>query len=374
MFNLSTILLFCLFNAAVMGGLLIAVLYSAKANLRSRALLATIIGLALWNGLISVLIAENLDEQFPVIVRTAFLTRTAMIIVFYFYVQSLIHTDFKISKQSPLHLIPLAIGLLWFALPWIGDFPQLLHDRADFFFEAYLLVLFRFVISMIYVVLLFRVIRTYEQQVKSEFSTVSDFKLTWLRSCALIFAVALIVLFFDVITGPKVHIWVYNPIILAGSLCLFTYVALRTSRLPTLDYPDGGPPLTDPELQRLKDKLMTLMHEKGAYLNSQLRLKDVADLMGTKSYKITEVINRGCGTNFNELINALRTQHAKKLLTDPAHNHESILAIAFESGFSSKSAFNEIFKKNVGMTPSRFRLRGATESTSSTVRTSELEN
>lgn len=360
MLNFPTLLIFCLLNAAIMGSLLIAVIYSAKANPRSRALLASIIGLALWNGLISVLVAENVGEQFPIITRSAFFTRTSLIIVFYFYVRSLIEMDFKLTKENPLHLLPIGVGLVWFALPWVGNFPQLLHDRSDFVWENYLLVIFRFLVSSVYVVLIFKLIRNYQRQVKDEFSTVSDFKLTWLKGLAFVFTLALVVLFFDVVTGPKVQVWVYNPIILAGSLCLFTYVALRTSRIPTLESPDGTSALSDPELQRLKGKLMDLMREKGAYLNSQIRLKDVAEMVGTKSYRISEVINRGCGTNFNDLVNALRTEHAKRLLHDPAHAHESILAIAFESGFSSKSSFNEIFKKNVGMTPSRYRLRSAT--------------
>jgi AraC-like DNA-binding protein len=51
----------------------------------------------------------------------------------------------------------------------------------------------------------------------------------------------------------------------------------------------------------------------------------------------------------------LRVEEAKKRLLDPAKKHYSILAIAEEVGFNSKSSFNLVFKKHVHMTPSEFR-------------------
>ncbi|MBL8172151.1 MAG: AraC family transcriptional regulator, partial [Acidobacteria bacterium] len=59
--------------------------------------------------------------------------------------------------------------------------------------------------------------------------------------------------------------------------------------------------------------------------------------------------------SFTDLINAYRVEDAKRRLLDPTWKHYSILAIAEEAGFSSKSTFNAVFKKHTGQTPSEFR-------------------
>jgi AraC-like DNA-binding protein len=54
-------------------------------------------------------------------------------------------------------------------------------------------------------------------------------------------------------------------------------------------------------------------------------------------------------------VNTYRVEEAKRKLVDPSRKHYSLLAIAEEVGFNSKSAFNTAFKKQTSMTPSEFR-------------------
>ncbi|WP_373493157.1 helix-turn-helix domain-containing protein, partial [Aquiflexum sp.] len=58
---------------------------------------------------------------------------------------------------------------------------------------------------------------------------------------------------------------------------------------------------------------------------------------------------------FFELVNGYRVEESKNLMMDEKLNHLSMIGIAFEAGFSSKTAFNTAFKKHTGMTPSQFK-------------------
>jgi AraC-like DNA-binding protein len=63
------------------------------------------------------------------------------------------------------------------------------------------------------------------------------------------------------------------------------------------------------------------------------------------------------GQTFSDFVNSYRVEAAKRKLLDPAFRHLSVLGIAEEVGFNSKSSFNSVFKKHTNMTPSRFRNR-----------------
>jgi AraC-like DNA-binding protein len=60
------------------------------------------------------------------------------------------------------------------------------------------------------------------------------------------------------------------------------------------------------------------------------------------------------GVNFNEFINQYRLKHFKSIALKPEFKHITILGLAYDSGFNSKSVFNTFFKKSEGVTPSKW--------------------
>ena len=65
-------------------------------------------------------------------------------------------------------------------------------------------------------------------------------------------------------------------------------------------------------------------------------------------------INQNCEKNFYDLINSYRIQEFKEKAQSVDLNSYSILGLAYDCGFNSKSTFNSVFKKNTQKTPSQY--------------------
>jgi len=111
-------------------------------------------------------------------------------------------------------------------------------------------------------------------------------------------------------------------------------------------------PETDPELVRWTERLLAHMHAAQPYLAPELTLGELAAQLRTNTSWLSRVVNAGCGQNFNDFINEYRVQAAEQRLRDPQFQHYTLLAVALESGFNSKSTFNRVFRKLRGQTPS----------------------
>ena len=97
------------------------------------------------------------------------------------------------------------------------------------------------------------------------------------------------------------------------------------------------------------------MSEKKPYLENELTLAKLAEMLSVPQHHLSQILNEKLNQNFFDFVNNYRIQEAKKLLVSPDGGLLTILAIAEEVGFNSKSAFNNAFKKVTNTTPSEFR-------------------
>ena len=93
------------------------------------------------------------------------------------------------------------------------------------------------------------------------------------------------------------------------------------------------------------------MKEEKWFQNPSLSLRELAENVQIGSNKLSWFLNERIGQNFNEYINSFRLENFKEHALNPANSHLTLLALAYESGFNSKSVFNTFFKKTEGMTP-----------------------
>ena len=112
-------------------------------------------------------------------------------------------------------------------------------------------------------------------------------------------------------------------------------------------------PLNSSASKAILDTLRNYMRNEKPYLNSSLRLHDLAERLDFPHHYISQVINNLDGENFADFINKYRIEEAKKLLLEP--NQKKIIHVAYDSGFNNKASFNNAFKRFTGMAPSEFR-------------------
>jgi AraC-like DNA-binding protein len=96
------------------------------------------------------------------------------------------------------------------------------------------------------------------------------------------------------------------------------------------------------------------MKFKKPYLEPKLSLVTLAEYLDISPNHLSQVINQYEGKNFYDFVNHHRVEEFKERAQNPKNMNFSLLAIAFDSGFNSKSSFNEVFKKNVGKTPTQY--------------------
>lgn len=104
----------------------------------------------------------------------------------------------------------------------------------------------------------------------------------------------------------------------------------------------------------LKQVLADLMVEEKPYLNPKLTLPELAQLTDTNIHLLSRIINDGFQKNFYDFVNSYRIEAFKKLVLSQEYQQQTFLAIAFEVGFNSKTAFNRSFKKLTNLTPREY--------------------
>lgn len=108
----------------------------------------------------------------------------------------------------------------------------------------------------------------------------------------------------------------------------------------------------DHKIKQFVDPLTEAMNEDKLYLNAGLNLGALAEHIEASSSDVSRVLKLEFETNFYDFVNHYRVEEAKRLLRQSQHK---VLAVAFDSGFNSKSNFNKLFKQHTGLTPSDYR-------------------
>lgn len=101
-------------------------------------------------------------------------------------------------------------------------------------------------------------------------------------------------------------------------------------------------------------KLLQYLETEQPYLYPNLKLLDVALALDIAPHVLSCVINEKFHKNFLAFINGYRVEHAKNMLIACRFSNKTILAIAYDCGFNSKSSFNRVFKEQTGLTPTMF--------------------
>jgi AraC-like DNA-binding protein len=236
-----------------------------------------------------------------------------------------------------------------------------------------ILSFFKWVYLGIYLFFCYRLLRNHDTRVKSSFSNSAPYDLNWvynliwLMVAILIFAGLMFLISYssNMMSIRESNLYVYILVMVHIYYAFYKGMEQRDFVTPMVS---TGRQVIDSDHRSVKyqrnkldeddaraifKKVRNLIYEEELFLDSELTLQQVADKAATSSYKISQSISQS-GLSFYELVNSYRVERAKELLLDPKNKHFTILAIAYEAGFNSKSTFNNIFKKITGVTPSQF--------------------
>ncbi len=229
--------------------------------------------------------------------------------------------------------------------------------------------------GLFYASLSFRRIYIHQKKIQRFTSNVEGINLNWLKYIALTILLACIIVAFYNIFFEATSLNLYMNVAFLITVYLVAYYSLKQKEVFPFDKKqredisviEETPPaeaeknklLSDEEREAIMQQLLTLMERKQPYLDGELNLIKLAELMQLTPHHLSYVINTGFEENFFQFVNKYRVEKAKELLTREQYAHLTILAIAFESGFNSKTAFNTTFKKFTGQTPSEYKKSGS---------------
>lgn len=214
-------------------------------------------------------------------------------------------------------------------------------------------------------------IRKHQQKIQLFSSNTDQIDLKWLEYICMIIIINLILVVIFNIIFYNTPMNIYMNLATLILIYLTSYYGLKQKEIFPVDHKereetitlDIQPPhhkekrqlLSNDQIIELKDELTKLMINETPFLQEEISLSILADSLNISAHQLSYLLNNGFNQNFFQFINTYRVDTAKQLLLDNKNNKLSILGIAFESGFKSKTSFNTTFKKITGLTPSQFK-------------------
>lgn len=296
----------------------------------------------------------------------------------YFYISSLVVNSNKFKSKDLLHFIPFLLFNLYLIivsyLPRVSESISLSHVASEhespLLFQLFLMLV---VLSgPVYFVFSIRLFKSLDIQIFNNFSSSENVNLDWLRKLVYIFGSVwtLLMIVATIHHVFRLFSWIFCTDGISLSLSIFIiligYYGLKQKELFSFHEKESfileqkpekysGSRLKESEARLFMEKLNRFMEEEKPYLSPDLNLPQLAKEVDIPSHYLSQVINENVGLNFFDFINRQRVEDVKNKMSDPRYNNFSILGIAFESGFNSKSAFNRVFKNITGITPSEYK-------------------
>ncbi|MCK5169654.1 MAG: AraC family transcriptional regulator, partial [Bacteroidales bacterium] len=218
------------------------------------------------------------------------------------------------------------------------------------------------VYEIIYIIVTVLLLKKYGRDIKNIYSFIDKINLKWLRNLATFMGIITTI---SLLMGLLVYFeFIYFetsvPIILLSFSILIYIIGYKGLKQPllfsqkeSLEFQNQQEQFTlventekyiksklpEEKAEEHLNNLLYLMETKQLYTNENLKLRDIADDLSISTHHLSQVINEKLDKNFFDFINSYRVEAARKMLIDSKYQHLTILGIAFEVGFNSKSSF-----------------------------------
>lgn len=397
---------------AFQGLLLAVVLFVRQRNRTANRILAVAMLAFTISLLTSVYHAAGLERVFPHFFGAAYPMPLLFGPIIYLYTVAASDRSRRLTWWDALHFVPFVVVIVS-ALPvYLMSGPEKLA-----FYDALLrgeepgvtgwVDPLKLVSGATYSTITLLFLRRHRERIKDNYSSLERVNLTWLirlaAGAAAIWLVAVASEFLPFLEGPGINRG-EDIITLGVALMVYGigYMALRqaeifrfdTAELPVavatpvpasergnvgkLERPPVPPFPLSPEPQpavppepryersglsereaaNLKKALLAAMDERRPWRSSELTLADLAQQLSTTPHKLSEVLNAQLQQTFYDFVNGYRVRDVQRRIGSNEARNLTILSLALDAGFASKSTFNDVFKKHTGRTPSEYRKSG----------------
>ena len=310
--------------------------------------------------------------------------------ILYMYVEITTSGKPKFKWKYLIHLFPLVFIFISFSGYFFAGLNTSFFEyrsNSPLFIAGYIVWMYNS--PMYYIILIFK-LRSHKRKIKHYYSSSKFVDLKWLNYLVHGFAVFLFFLLtngyivkllnLDLVIDSYYFTWLVMVAYIFGigyfgnkQRGIFAESEIKTKQVQTgksnnlkgfisgseaishskSQYSKTG--LSNDEAILIKNRLVELMNSQKPYLEYDLTLPKLAMILGTSSHKLSQVINEKYTLNFFEFINKHRVADIKKLLKSASNAEIKIMALAYDCGFNSKSAFYTIFKKETSLTPTEYR-------------------
>jgi len=261
----------------------------------------------------------------------------------YFYVLKLTRPQYKFSRKDLLHFIPVLleqITLLKPVLPFLA-----------------------FISVIAYLYCSHRLIERFYRRLKFNGGDRYRYELRWLHK--LLAGFGLLWLLWIPYTAidyfyyhHQLNVQAYYPFYLCAAVMLI-WIAVAAYSRPGVSMQSGTAPVLKPLLPtELKQKgiwLKKVVKENHHYEDPELSLNSLAEKLELTTHELSRILNTVLKKSFNDFINEYRVADVAMRMQDPAYDHLTLMGIAYDSGFNSKSAFHRIFKERTGKSPAEYK-------------------
>ena len=333
---------------------------------------------------------DELEVVAPALPLNSFVLGYLVLPVFYLYIKSASGREVNIFEGKHLaHLLPFLWAnfiLIFFFYPLPYEEKQLLFDQMlwnekplwfSLLYHMLFLGMFPFYLMKCFVFL-----KKYEDDILTKFSYTEDISLEWLsRFLWGMVIVGATFILFEVVAANFFNFSSKEGMLLPfiTLLGLVFYLGIYGLRHKIIFFDEPEPVLENRQLPTSSDakyqysnltsekgeeylaQLLQFMKTEKPYLQPKISIGELSEKADIPVHYLSQIINEKLNQNFFDFINSYRVEEFKQLLAMPDNQNYTLLSLAFEAGFNSKSSFNAIFKKITGLTPSGFARRNSAQ-------------
>lgn len=218
---------------------------------------------------------------------------------------------------------------------------------------------------LVYVFYSKKLVMDFSRKCETYYSSISKVNVAWMRRIVLISVIlgfSILALHLMIVSGGYYEI--NNTVdglfllLLAFIIVNIIYKSWRQPEIVSGVFQDQekyqNSPMSMEESKELVEKLEKKLQTDRAFLTAELNIEQLANSVGTKSYLLSQLLNEHYELNFFNFINSYRVEFAMNMIQQGSLEKLTLEAIAYKSGFNSKSTFNRAFKKKAGCTPKEY--------------------